>query len=191
MSANPYAAAAFLIAAFAIAGVAQTAWFGSSRSRAFSTPLDGGLTFRGRRVLGDHKTLRGFVVMVPAAACAFAVLSVAAGDARVRLLWALSPAEYAALGAWAALGFMVGELPNSFVKRQLGIAPGSIASSGPTALLQFVADRVDSGIGMLAAISVAVPTPAITWAVVLLAGAPLHWGFSVVMYLLGTKERPA
>jgi hypothetical protein len=191
MSANPYAAAAFLIAAFVIAGAAQTAWFGSSRSRAFAAPLDGGLTFRGRRVLGDHKTLRGFVVMVPAAACAFALLSVAAGDARGRLLWALSPAEYAALGGWAALGFMAGELPNSFVKRQLDIAPGGTASSRPTAMLQFAADRVDSGIGMLAAMSVAVPTPALTWAIVLLAGAPLHWGFSVVMYLLGTKERPA
>ena len=31
---------------------------------------------------------------------------------------------YAALGAWAGLGFMLGELPNSFVKRQLDVAPG-------------------------------------------------------------------
>ncbi len=29
-------------------------------------PIDGGLTFRGRRLFGDHKTVRGIVVMVAA-----------------------------------------------------------------------------------------------------------------------------
>ena len=190
MNPNPFACAAFVIAAFVLAGVAQTAWFGSPWSRALAAPLDGGLTFRGRRVLGDHKTLRGVVVIVPSTGCAFALLSILAGDAH-RFLWTLTPAEYAALGAWAALGFMAGELPNSFVKRQLGIAPGGVASSRTAGLLQFVADRVDSGIGMLAALSVAVPTPALTWPIVLLAGAPVHWGFSAVMYQLGLKERAA
>jgi CDP-2,3-bis-(O-geranylgeranyl)-sn-glycerol synthase len=188
---DPLACSAFLIAAFVIAGIAQTAWFSSPRSRAFAAPLDGGLTVRGRRLLGDHKTLRGLVVIVPSTAGAFAALSVLAGDARAHLLWALSPTQYAALGAWAALGFMAGELPNSFVKRQLGIAPGEGARSPAGAVVQFVVDRVDSGIGMLAAMSVAVPTPALTWALVLLAGAPLHWGFSALMCQLGLKARPA
>jgi CDP-2,3-bis-(O-geranylgeranyl)-sn-glycerol synthase len=191
MNANPVACASFLIAAFVLAGFAQTAWFGSRWSHAFGTPLDGGLTFRGRRVLGDNKTLRGFVVMVPAAACAFAALSLIAGDARTQILWPLSPVEYAALGAWAGLGFMAGELPNSFVKRQIGIAPGRRASSRAAAVLQFLVDRADSGIGMLAAMSVAVPTPPLTWAIVLLAGAPLHWAFAALMYQLGLKGRPA
>jgi CDP-2,3-bis-(O-geranylgeranyl)-sn-glycerol synthase len=188
---DPLACAAFLIAAFVIAGVAQTAWFSSPRSRAFALPLDRGRTFRGRRLLGDHKTTRGLVAIVPAAACAFAALSVLAGDARGRALWALSPPQYAALGAWAALGFMAGELPNSFIKRQLGIAPGEGARSPAGAVVQFIIDRVDSGIGMLAAMSVAVPTPPLTWAVVLLGGGPLHWGFSVVMHQLGLKARAA
>ena len=191
MTPNPVACSAFLIAAFVIAGIAQTAWFHSPRSCGFAAPLDGGITLRGRRVLGDHKTLRGFVVIVPAAALAFAALSTLAGEASRHFLWALSPAQYGALGAWAALGFMAGELPNSFVKRQLGIAPGGAASSRAGALVQFVIDRVDSGIGMLAAVSVAVPTPALTWPFVLLAGAPLHWGFSIVMHQLGLKARPA
>ena len=191
MSPNPLACSAFLIAAFVIAGIAQTAWFNSPRSRAFAVPLDGGLTLRGRRVLGDHKTLRGFVVIAPAAAFAFVALSTIAGDATARFLWTLSPGQYAGLGAWAALGFMAGELPNSFVKRQLGIAPGGATRSGAGAVVQFVFDRVDSGVGMLIAVSVAVPTPALTWALVLLAGAPLHWGFSVAMHQLGLKARPA
>src|SRR5439155_17039996 len=78
-------------------------------------------------------------------------------------LWPLSPGEYAVLGAWAAFGFMLGELPNSFVKRQLDIGPGDAAGGGSSArLLQLAIDRLDSGIGMMTAIAVAVPTPPLT-----------------------------
>jgi hypothetical protein len=44
---------------------------------------------------------------------------------------------------------------------------------------------------MLAAVSLVVPTPWTTWAVVLLVGPAIHWSFSVVMFRLGIKPRPA
>ena len=46
-------------------GSAQTWWFKSPRSARFALPLDGGRTFRGRRLFGSNKTWKGFVVMVP------------------------------------------------------------------------------------------------------------------------------
>ncbi len=183
--------AAFLLAAFVLAGCAQTAWFRSPLSLRFAAPLDAGLIFRGRRLFGDNKTLRGIVVMVPAVATAFVALAALAGGERADVLWPLSLGEYAALGTWAGVGFMLGELPNSFVKRQLDIAPGHAASSPPGFILQFVVDRVDSALGMLIALSVAVPTPPLTWAILLVAGPPLHWGFSVLLFQLGLKARPA
>ena len=187
---DPIACGVFLIAAFVLAGIAQTAWFRSPRSRAFAAPLDAGITLRGQRLFGENKALRGVVVMVPAAAAAFAVLALLAGEKISDLLWPLSAVEYAALGAWAGLGFMLGELPNSFAKRQLGISPGGAAASRPGAVLQFAIDRTDSALGMLLALSVVVPVPAGTWIVVLLAGTPLHWGFSVLLYQLRLKARP-
>lgn len=187
---DPIACAGFLLAAFVLAGIAQTAWFGARLSRAFAMPLDGGLTLRGRRIFGDNKTLRGLVVMVPAAAMAFALLA-SITDATSAGLWPLSIASYAALGAWAGAGFMAGELPNSFVKRQLGIPPGQPASGPVPSASQFLVDRVDSGFGMLIAMSVAVPVPWLTWALVLLIGPFIHWSFSVLMFRLGIKPRPA
>jgi hypothetical protein len=187
---DPAACAIFLLAAFVLAGVAQTAWFRSPRSRALAWPIDGGLTVRGHRLFGPNKTVRGFIVMVPAAAAAFALLGWLL-DPRALGLWALPPAGYAVLGAWAAAGFMAGELPNSFIKRQLGIDPGTGASHPAAWWLQFAADRLDSGIGMLAAVSLVVPTPWLTWLYVLLAGSALHWGFSAVMFHLGLKPRAA
>jgi CDP-2,3-bis-(O-geranylgeranyl)-sn-glycerol synthase len=188
---SAWACAWFLIGAFVMAGMAQTAWFASPVSHRFAWPLDGGATFRRRRVFGDNKTLRGFVVMVPAASLAFALLALVTREPAGAGLWPLSIAGYARLGACAGLGFMLGELPNSFVKRQLGIAPGDRTRSAMGAALQFAIDRIDSGLGMLSAVSVVAPTPALTWLLVLVIGPTFHWAFSVAMFYLGLKARPA
>jgi hypothetical protein len=188
---DPVACGWFLLLAFVVSGTAQTAWFTSAASRRFAQPLDGGLTLRGRRLFGENKTPRGFVVMVPASAACFALLALAAGDPAALGLWSLSIPEYALAGAAAGFGFMAGELPNSLVKRQLDIAPGD-APRGPLAsACQFAADRLDSGIGMLLTLSLVVAVPWRTVAVVLIAGPFIHWTFSVVMFRLGLKPRPA
>jgi len=185
------ACAWFLLGAFVLAGMAQTAWFATPLSRRFSFPIDGGATCRGSRVFGANKTLRGFVVMVPAAGVSFAVLAAWIGDPVRAGLWPLTIAGYAGLGACAGVGFMAGELPNSFMKRQLGIRPGASPHSRLAAAAHFVADRLDSGIGMLIAVSLIVTTPAMTWLLVLLVGPSIHWAFSVLMFHLGLKARPA
>ncbi len=188
---SAWACASFLIVAFLLAGIVQTAWFAVPLSHRFAIPLDAGTSLRGQRVFGANKTLRGFVVMVPAAAASFALLALAIGHPAAAGLWPLSPGAYARLGALAGFGFMAGELPNSFVKRQLGIDPGTSARRGWTAAAQFAVDRVDSGIGMLLAVTLAVPTPAATWPIVLAIGPSFHWAFSVLMFQLGLKGRPA
>jgi CDP-2,3-bis-(O-geranylgeranyl)-sn-glycerol synthase len=192
MRPDPLAAALFLTAAFVIAGLAHSAWLRTRLSRRLMMPLDGGLRFRGRRVFGENKTVRGFLVMVPAASLAFAALaaalSVSSHDA-IAELWPLSIASYGALGAWAGLGFMVGELPNSFVKRQLDIAPGSAPRGWAAAVICFVVDRLDSILGALIAVSVVVPTPPMMWVYVLLMGPGIHLAFSALLYRLGVKAR--
>jgi hypothetical protein len=189
MLVDPIACGVFLLLAFTLAGVAQTAWFASTGSRTFALPLDGGLRLRGRRLFGDNKTIRGFIVFLPASACAFALLGGVAPDSLG--LWDLPVHSFATLGAIAGFGFMAGELPNSFVKRQLDIAPGAAPSRRAGAFLQFAADRLDSGIGMLVGLSLVVPVPWQTWAFVLIVGPAIHWTFSVVMFRLGLKARPA
>jgi CDP-2,3-bis-(O-geranylgeranyl)-sn-glycerol synthase len=190
---DPLACAVFLIVAFVLAGVAQTLWLRSQCSLRFAVPLDQGRTFRGKRILGANKTFRGLMVMVPATGLAFCLLGLVVGrnpDLNARL-WSLSPAAYAVLGLVAGLGFMLGELPNSFVKRQMGIPPGEAPRHRAAGVVAFVVDRFDSIVGMLAALMLFVPLPWRTWLYVIVLGPAIHWSFSLVLYLCGVKGRPA
>lgn len=191
---DPLHCGLFLIVAFVLAGLLQSLWLRSRVSQVLAIPLDGGRTFRGRPILGENKTLRGFVVMIPAAALAFAAVAIVVSLPRgvpPATLWQLTPAGYAALGAWAGFGFMAGELPNSFVKRRFGILPGQAPASSLTAAICFTIDRTDSIVGMLAAVTVAVPTPWMTWVLVLVLGPLIHWLFSWWLFQMGVKRRPA
>jgi len=190
---NPAACAAFLVAAFMLAGVWQTAWLALPTSQRFAIPLDGGRTFRGRRLFGANKTLRGFLMMVPATGISFAVLAGVLGGSPSGLtgLWPRTSADYGLLGMWAGFGFMLGELPNSFVKRQLGIAPGHAANGVGTRPLFTILDRVDSILGMLLVLAIVVPVPWLTWVYVLIVGPLLHFSFSLVLFQLGGKARAA
>jgi hypothetical protein len=194
MMPDALACALFLVVTFVVAGIAHSLWLRTATSRRLLVPLDGGLSVRGRRVFGENKTVRGFAVMVPAASAAFAgafALSQRFFPQFAESLWPLSIVGYAALGAWAGLGFMLGELPNSFAKRQLDIAPGMAPRGTVGTIVTFIVDRTDSIIGMLAFVSIATPTPWMTWAYALMIGPGIHLAFSALLYRLGVKARPA
>ena len=186
MNPDPFSAALFLIVGLSLAGLLQAAWLRSPSSHPFRIPVDGGILFRGRRIFDDNKMLRGFMAMVPGSALSFALLAgILKFDAgRFPLApWDLSILSYALLGGWAGFGFMLGELPNSFVKRQLDVPPGKAPRRRAVAAAILVTDRIDSILGMLVAVSLAVSTPWWTWAYVLLFGSAIHGAFSPLLFL--------
>lgn len=194
MTPEPIAVATFVLVAFVGAGLAQVAWMKSPHAAPFMAPIDGGRTFRGKRVFGANKCWRGFVVMVPAAGAAFVALRLllpALPPWFAQGLWPLSPASYGALGLWAGFAFMAAELPNSFVKRQLGITPGMASGHPVLGPLFGCVDRLDSVLGVLLALSLVVPVPPMAWVYVLLAGPVLHGLFSILLYRAGVKARAA
>lgn len=192
VSPNALAAALFLVIAMSTAGIAHVAWLRSAAAAALTAPIDRGLTLRGRRLLGDNKMVRGFVVLPPAATVAFALWAEiwshlpfppASG------LWPLDSAQFALLGFACGFAFMLAELPNSFLKRQLDIVPGQAAAQAPLRALFFVVDRCDSVLGVLFAASLLVPVPVRTWLWVLLLGPCMHAVFSIILHRVGVKAR--
>jgi len=179
-----FAAAAWIVAALSAAGAAHVFWLKSAWARRFAQPLDGGATFRGRRVFGANKQVRGLMMMPLAAALSFALLGT------LLPLWDLSSAAYAGLGFACGLAFMLAELPNSFMKRQLDVPPGAAPAGGWRRALCLAVDRCDSTVGVLVVLTLLVPTPPATWLWALLLGPASHAAFSTWLYRERLKARP-
>ena len=112
-----------------------------------AAPIDGGRCLAGRRVLGDGKTWRGVVVAVAGSVVATSIQKALPVDWTTTLAvidyTAVNPVAFgAAMGA----GAMLGELPNSFAKRRLGIARGRTAR-GLLGVLFYVFDQIDLLVG--------------------------------------------
>lgn len=186
---SSFACAGLLITSFVVGGACQSIWFAHPASRRFSLPIDGGYSFRGRRIFGDNKTVRGFLVIVPATAVAMTIFGLGAKDLNVAV-WPLTTFGFLMLGITSALGLMLGELPNSFLKRQWDVEPGQPPKHRVGRIVTAVVDRLDSVIGALvgAAFVVDLSWPTIGWCFVL--GPPIHGLFSWLLFVLGVKKRP-
>ena len=190
---DPFANALFLIFVMSIAGVAHACWLRSPLSQRFASPIDFGVTFWRHPLFGKNKTWRGLMVMPPACAAVFYVAAITRHHLPAWLsrgMWDLSPANYAQLGLVCGLAFMLAELPNSFFKRQIDVAPGMAPRRPLLAALCFVIDRLDSVVGVLLALTLLVPMSLQTWLWVLVLGPGVHWLFSVWLYRLKVKARP-
>ena len=97
--------------------------------------------------------------MVPAVGGVFALLSASRPYMPVEWttgLWKVSVLEFTLIGFAVGFGFMLAELPNSFVKRQLGIEPGSLPQNAWTKPVWFAVDQVDSVVGGMLMLSLLV-----------------------------------
>jgi CDP-2,3-bis-(O-geranylgeranyl)-sn-glycerol synthase len=108
---------------------------------ALRRPLDGGATLRGRRLLGDNKTVRGALVMAGGTIAATGLLH-RLPSYRERLPAELRAAGPLRHGALLGAAVVLGELPNSVLKRQLGIGERAGSRVGPLLAIHDQADFV-------------------------------------------------
>ena len=155
-------------------------------AKALRAPVDGGATFRGRRLFGDHKTWRGFAVAMVGCAVAVAI------ERALPIPRRLCAVDYASLdplvfGGALGLGAMLGELPNSFVKRQLGVAPGATAK-GARRVVFYLWDQLDllTGAWPLLAFWVRPTAPLVLGSVALALG--LHPIVALLGFVLGARK---
>ena len=94
----------------------------------FSQPVDFGKTFRGKRILGDHKTFRGFAAGTVMGLFVALIQMVAyQNSAFIRDVSGsidYSRPVYLLMGAALGFGALFGDSVKSFFKRQVGVEPG-------------------------------------------------------------------
>lgn len=153
--------------------------------------LDGGLAVRGRPLFGANKTLRGAIVMIAACVIWTAIIDLIQRGLGLDESLRFVPREQLgslALGLMLGLAYIVGELPNSFIKRQLDIGPGS-AAQGRARRMFWLLDQLDSAVAILAILSV-FRTPSFSFVLALLGlTLAVHPAVATIMVALGLKER--
>ncbi len=142
-------------------------------------PIDFGKTFQGKRLFGDHKTLRGFVIGILIAMFVSAIQFILNRYGVIIFSALRNFFEFLAYGFLSGLGALVGDAVKSFFKRQFGIPSG-----GP--FIPF--DQVDYILGFLFFTSLLVD-----WSFrdgILLFGSALILNplINLLSYLLGIKK---
>jgi hypothetical protein len=151
-------------------------------------PIDAGRSLRGRHLFGHSKTWRGPILVAVGSAAVFAlqgrVLHRLPGFASIELV------DYATLpwwfGALAGAVAELSELPNSFVKRRLGIEPGGTAR-GALGVGFYLWDQLDLLLGYWLVLALVVPPTPLRVAISVLIVGAIHPLLTVVGYLLGMR----
>lgn len=145
----------------------------------WTTPMDFGMKWRGKRILGDNKTWRGVVFGTFMASLVglvqYPILLKTDRDIPILIGFSL------ASGALMGLGALLGDAVESFFKRRLAVDPGGS---------WFPFDQIDYIIGGLL-----LSWPLIHWNLrealfVFVVYFGLHLLFAYFGYLLGLKDRP-
>ena len=140
-----------------------------------NAPLDGGASFKGKRLLGANKTWRGLIsgtiVSGLIAWILYPYLSIDTG----------STLHGITLGCAIGFGALLGDAVESFFKRQKEIPSGS-------SWLLF--DQLDYVMGALLFSVPFVRLEGIDYVLVILTYFVLHFIVSYIGYLLGLKDKP-
>ena len=131
-------------------------------------PIDSGRSLSdGQRILGDHKTVRGFVsgLVVGSIVGVFESFFLSQNLLPVAIL--------------ASLGALIGDIAGAFTKRRLRIAPGWPLP---------VVDQLDFVIGAILMVSVVSTVSLGTAIIVLLVTPPIHLLTNLGAYFLGFKS---
>ena len=151
----------------------------------WQTPIDGGLSFRGKRILGSHKTWRG---VVSGFIIAWAVVLVEQFIAQ-NTQWGSSIVDgtryldmpSGILAVIFTIGALGGDALKSFFKRQLGVEPGRS---------WFPFDQIDYILGtiMVTLPFIVLPLAQYVWIFIIWTG--IHLLVSYAGWRVGLKERP-
>ena len=152
---------------------------------ALARPIDGGGWIRGRRIFGDNKTWRGAIIMTSG------VLGLACLLAQIPAYWSRLPLPIQRVGPLVfglllGLGAVLGELPNSFVKRQLDIQPGSQRRS-ISGFLFVIFDQGDFVLGAWLLLTPVWIMP-IREGLVAFAVVVVHMLVNVIGYAIGARQ---
>lgn len=153
-------------------GLANVAAFCSGKIpyiKSFSYPVDFNKKFRGKRILGDHKTIRGFIFGIVVGVITVYIQILLFQN--FKFLRDIIPIDYNSinpviLGGLEGFGALFGDSFKSFFKRQMGILPGKS---------WFPFDQIDYVLGAIFFTALYIPLSLIQYVTVFVLGFLIHY----------------
>ena len=151
----------------------------------YDQPIDFHKTFRGHRVFGSHKTIRGFVIGIAFATLTLWFQQLAVIQFDFLAEWT-SQVDYktiyvAILGPLFGFGALAGDAIESFFKRQRGIKPGNG---------WFPFDQTDYIIGGSIATMPFIQLSIAQYGMLIIIWLIIHVISTVIGFKLGLKDKP-
>lgn len=172
---------------FAPAGVANIGAFFSGKIpflKPIAYPVDCGIKFRGKRLLGDNKTFRGFIFGILASTLIMYLQIYVYNNfsfARELIPFDYNSINPIVFGALSGFGALFGDSVKSFIKRQRGIAPGRS---------WFPMDQIDYILGGILFTSFYIQLSFTQYVLLFLVWFLLHPLTTLIGYILKLKESP-
>ena len=186
----------YTISPIILAGISNMIFVKAPFLNGLRKPMDRGVVlWDQKRLFGDNKTWKGFLGMIVLTGFWMWIL----GQLDAHFKWArdlnlidlsrFSHIEQWLYGGLWGLGYVLFELPNSFIKRRIDIPPGKNVSGMVGHFFKFI-DQADSVLGCLI-FMLFFFKPTLEQAFLIFAvGVAIHFAVNIALYLVGLKNQP-
>lgn len=177
-----------------VAGILNSIWCKTKIIRCLQIPMDAGKSLKdGNRIFGDNKTWKGFIgyiILNVICMVLLGLLCVSIGIEEYNMLYdgiSNTPLNNCLLGFLLGLAYGLFELPNSFMKRRLGIVPGKSLTGVKKVFFVFL-DQADSVFGCVLVVCMFHPMSMGFYIMYVLVGAVTHILINLLLYLLKLRK---
>ncbi len=134
---------------------------------------------------GANKTWRGVLVMPLLTLLGTYLAHLIESSFQTQLLRDVS---IVGLGLSLGLGYVIPELPNSYMKRKLGVKPGEVSDQNPW-LFSFI-DQADSVVGCVVVYALFNVGNLTLWLSLLVLGTSIHLLLNFILWGVGLRKNP-
>lgn len=177
-----------------LAGILNSVWCRSKAMKCLQIPMDGGKNFAdSRRIFGDNKTWKGFlgyIVLNMICMVLWGTVCRGTGIEAYNLFYQGAENTFGnnlVIGLLLGLAYGLFELPNSFVKRRLGIVPGKSINGCLKAFFVFF-DQADSVFGCVLVVCLYAPMSVGFYFLYVVVGAVTHIVINMLLYVMRLRK---
>lgn len=179
-----------------IAGIINSIWCKTKYMKLLQYPMDNGKNFiDGKRIFGDNKTWKGFMGYIVLNIVCMVIWGMVCRGTNLEhynMFYESTQNNLinnVLIGFWLGLAYAAFELPNSFIKRRLGIVPGKSISGFLKAFFVFF-DQADSVFGCVLVVYIYANMSVGFYFIYVLVGAVTHILINMLLYCLKLRKNP-